>query len=264
MGRGLNPVEPASLIRCARPLASLLAAVAFAAAPGSAAPEAGATNAGATPPVAAIAPASLPAPHAPEAPAPAPAPPESARESGWALLRAEPPELVAALLEEKIALLDGPRGPHKHGGGMSHAYVVFEQPAARAFELLAETARQGEYREEIDRLATVATLPDGSIDEHAIRILFVEMVYRLRYHVDPVARRIAWQLDATFDNPVSSIDGFWEIYELGPSRSLGRFGTAVDVGDALPAWLEEAVTRKNLPNTLDGCRRWVDAGGEAP
>jgi hypothetical protein len=260
-------VKRASPLRFAVPLASLLAAGAFAAAPAAAAPEGGATSAGATPPVAAVVPATLPEPHLPEAPAPAPAPPQSAPappQSGWALLRAEPPALVAALLEEKIVLLDGPRGPHKHGGGMSHAYVVFEQPAARAFELLADTARQGEYREEIDRLETVARLPDGCIDEHAIRILFVELVYRLRYHVDPVARRIAWQLDATFENPLGGIDGFWEIYELGPSRSLGRFGTSVDVGSALPAWLEEAVTRKNLPNTLEGCRRWVDAGGEAP
>lgn len=184
--------------------------------------------------------------------------------SGWALLEAEPPELVERLFDQKVALLDAPRDPGEPGAGLSRAYVVFEQPAARVFELLAATSRQREYRDELERIGRVRELADGCVDEHAIRILFVEMVYRLRYRIDPVARRILWSLDPSFANPIRKIEGFWEVYELGPTRSLGRFGAAVDVGEALPAWIEEAVTRKNLPKTLEGCRRWVDADGVAP
>jgi len=44
-------------------------------------------------------------------------------------------------------------------------------------------------------------------------------------------------------------------------RTLGRFATAVDVGDALPAFLQEAVTRRTLARTLERCRRWVNADG---
>jgi hypothetical protein len=243
----------ASQRRGSQAVAAIAAAAAFASAGGAAAQQAGGAQAA---PIAAVAPRSVAEPLAPSEP--------TARGSGWALLDAEPPALVAKLLEEKVALLDAPRAPREPGGGLSRAYVVFEQPAARVFELLAETSRQREYRDELERIRTVQPLADGSIDEHAIRILFVEMVYHLRYRLDPAARRITWKLDPSFPNPMRNVEGSWEVYELGPARSLGRFGTAVDVGPALPAWLEEAVTRRNLPKTLEGCRRWIDAGGVAP
>jgi hypothetical protein len=173
------------------------------------------------------------------------------------LLGAEPPEVVARLLESGMLVLDRP-------GEFVHAYVVFDRPVDRVYELLSATSRQLEYRSEIDSLATVARTPEGPIDEHHLRIVFVEVSYRLRYRLDPVRRRIAWELDPDFPGPMRRVEGHWELFEMDAGRTLGRFATAVDVGDALPAFLEEAVTRRTLPRTLERCRRWVNADGARP
>ena len=173
------------------------------------------------------------------------------------LLGAEPPEVVEELLEAGSLVLDRP-------GDLVRAYVVFGRPVDRVYQLLSATSRQLEYRSELASLQTVARTPDGQIDEHHIRIVFVEVSYRLRYRLDPERRRIAWELDPDFASPMRRIEGSWELYEMDPSHTLGRFATAVDVGDALPAFLEEAVTRKTLPRTLERCRRWVNADGEEP
>jgi len=174
-----------------------------------------------------------------------------------AQLATEPPELVAKLLERGSLLLDRP-------GDFVHAYVVFERPVDRVYELLSATSRQAEYRSELASLETVARTPDGQIDEHRIRIVFVKVTYRLRYYFDPEGRRISWELDPDFESPMRRVEGYWELFEMDASRTLGRFATAVDVSEALPEFLEEAVTRKTLPGTLESCRGWVNADGEGP
>ena len=176
---------------------------------------------------------------------------------GQVLLRAEPAAVVRELLEEKLFVLDD-------AGEMVRAYVLFDRPVDRVFELLSQTARQGEYRSELEGLATVARLPDGHVDQHQIRILFVEMSYRVRYRLEPERRRITWELDPSFPNPMRRVEGSWELYAMDPSHTLARFATAVDVGEALPAFVEGAVTRRTLPRTLERCRLWVNADGVAP
>ena len=44
-------------------------------------------------------------------------------------------------------------------------------------------------------------------------------------------------------------------------RTLGRSGTSVDVGSAVPAFLQDWLTRKKLPQTMERVRLWVDSGG---
>ena len=173
------------------------------------------------------------------------------------LLGAEPPELVTELLEAGSLVLDRP-------GDTVSAYVVFDRPAARVYELLAATSRQREFRDELESVATVARTPEGPIDEHRIRIVFVELHYRLRYRLEPERRRIHWELAPGNAGPMRRVDGGWELYELAPDRTLARFATAVDVADILPGFVEEAITRRSLPRTLERCRLWVNADGGKP
>jgi len=176
---------------------------------------------------------------------------------GMRVLRGEPEAVVRALLDEKVLLMDG-------AGEVVRAYVLFDRPLDRVFELLADTDRQGEFRSELEDLATVAKLPDGHVDEYHIRILFVEVGYRLRYRLDPERKQIRWELDPSFENPMRRVEGSWELFAMEPTRTLGRLSTLVNVGDELPGFLQDQLTRTTLPRTLERCRRWVNADGAAP
>ena len=46
------------------------------------------------------------------------------------------------------------------------------------------------------------------------------------------------------------------------SRTLARFGTRVSVSKAVPGFLQNGITRKNVPETLENTRKWVDSGGQ--
>jgi hypothetical protein len=99
------------------------------------------------------------------------------------------------------------------------------------------------------------------LDEHHMKILFARVDYRLRHHFDWEGGRSWWELDPSFANDLSEVEGFWELHELDAARTLARFGSRVVVGPALPLWLQEVATRKNLPATLERARRWVDSNG---
>ena len=89
----------------------------------------------------------------------------------------------------------------------------------------------------------------------------LEIDYRVRTHYDYERSRIDWKLDPNFDNDLQDIEGYWELYELDENRTLGKFGTRVSVGQAMPIWLQDYATRKNVPQTMDRMRRWVDSDG---
>ena len=68
-------------------------------------------------------------------------------------------------------------------------------------------------------------------------------------------------LDPRFPNDVRFLEGYWELQAVDAEHTMGRTGTQVDVGQAMPAFLQDAATRNNLHDTLDRCRRWIDSDG---
>jgi hypothetical protein len=175
------------------------------------------------------------------------------------ILSRQPGALRERLEEEKVVILTP-----EAGAGVDHwvrALAIFERPREEVMHLIAQSARQIEYRPEITAIETVEHFPNGTVDEHYLRILFVKLTYRLRAQIDYAKGRAWWGLDERFANDLRRLDGYWEFYELGPARTLGAFGTVVDIGPALPGFLQDVATRKNVPQTVDRTRRWVDSNG---
>jgi hypothetical protein len=176
------------------------------------------------------------------------------------VLDGQAPEVVQGLQRNRVAILDD-------GGGAGAeslvvALVLFDQPRARVAGLLREAERQTEYRPELVAVRTVAAQDGQRVDEQRIRILFHEMVYRVRYLEDS-SGRLSWDLDRGFQNDLARMRGFWEFYEFeaDPGRTLGRFGSDVDVGRAVPRFVQNGLGRKTVVRYLENLRRWIDSGG---
>jgi hypothetical protein len=103
---------------------------------------------------------------------------------------------------------------------------------------------------------------DGElVVEQHLKLMFVPIVYRLRHRPDREAARISWQLDRSFESSLRNVEGYWELFGLEGGRTLGRFGSVVDVGPAVPRSLQDMLTRKTVERSVESCRRWVDSGG---
>ena len=181
-------------------------------------------------------------------------PPASAED----VLSRQPAGMRERLEHQKVVILTPEAGNADH---WVKALAIFERSRDEVMHLIAQSTRQIEYRPEITAISTVEHFPHGTVDEHQLRILFVKLTYRLRAQIDYAKGRAWWSLDERFANDLARLDGYWEFYELGPSRTLGAFGTVVDIGPALPGFLQDLATRKNVPQTVDHTRRWVDSNG---
>lgn len=177
---------------------------------------------------------------------------------GQAALAREPAALVEKLRSRHLVLLEEVQ---KDAGDLFVAYVLFDRPPARVYELLSDSQRQSEFRPDLNESRLVKKLPDGEIDEHHMRILFIDIVYRLRYSLEPARARIAWVTDPDFENSLRRVEGFWELYALEPAQTLGRFGTLVDVGPALPRSFQGSLTRRNILRNVENIRLWVESDG---
>ncbi len=177
------------------------------------------------------------------------------------ILASQPPELVERLFENQSVLLQEVGERDRMGGSFFLAFVIFQQPRSQVLRLLTQTSRHIEFRPEVEGIETIEWYEHGNLDEHRLKIMFMSIVYRLHNRWDVEAGRVSWQLDPDFDNDLRRVQGFWELYELDDDRTLARFGTIVDVGGALPGFLQDFVTRKNLPAAIERCRRWVDSNG---
>lgn len=181
-------------------------------------------------------------------------------ESASDVLANQPPELLERLEKNRVVVLEDV-SKDRDRANFTIAYVLFDKPAVEVMELVRQSWRQAEFRPELKSVEVIQKGELRRIDEHRIKILFSTIVYRLVYQQDPLTGRIEWSLDPDFDNGLSRLDGFWEIWELGDGRTLGRFGSVVDVGPFVPAFIQETMARRTVVQAITNCRRWVDSGG---
>ncbi len=182
-------------------------------------------------------------------------------QTGETILASQPVAIVDRLMEKSVIVLQEIREEGPLTGGSISSYVVFEQPIDRVYLLLAQSSRQVEFRPELTSIETVEMGSHGPIDEQRLKILFRRFVYRIEYRLSPEQHRIEWLLDERFDNDLAQVSGYWELYAMADERTLGRSGTSVDVGPTVPGFLQDWITRKNLPRTMDRVRLWVDSLG---
>ena len=185
-----------------------------------------------------------------------------ARPSAESVLEREPAALVDELSGEKIAVVQGGAGDGPESFVV--AYVLFERSHSDVLQLLKQAARQPEYRPELKSVKTVERLPDGRVDEQVLKIVFRKLRYRLQYSEDPDTGRLEWRLDPRFDNDLRKMEGFWELYAFAtdPARTLGRFGSSVDVGQGVPKFIQRGMGKKTVLRYVRNCRQWIDSNGE--
>jgi ribosome-associated toxin RatA of RatAB toxin-antitoxin module len=177
--------------------------------------------------------------------------------SAQALLAAQPEDVREELMEERLVLLPS-EGPPK---GQVEALVLFAHPPDKVWELLLQRERQKEYRPEITSLSIVERSADRVVEEQHLRIAFLDVAYRLEDRLDHATHTMTWQLDPNFESTLQHVSGYWELHPLDGGRTLARFGTRVSVSSAVPGFLQNGITRKNVPESLENTRQWVDSDG---
>jgi hypothetical protein len=178
--------------------------------------------------------------------------------SAQALLDSQPKDVVRKLMEERLVLMKTD-GSDK---GLVEALVLFSQPPEEVWPLLIQRERQKEYRPELTSVEIVKREENALVEEQHLKIAFLKVGYRLNDRFDPETRTLTFELDPSYESQLEHVSGYWELHALDGGRTLARFGTRVNVSSAVPGFLQNGITRKNVPDTLENTRQWVDSGGK--
>jgi len=185
--------------------------------------------------------------------------PDVAPANAEEILESLPPKLATRLDREHVVMLEGPGRGHRDD--MIHALVIFERPRNEVIRYLIQGPRQIEFRPELREARLVEEFDGGQVIHYEMRMMLMRIEYQARHGWDFETGQVWWSLDPSFDNDFAKLEGRWEVRALGPRRSLARFGTLIDVGSALPAFVQDMTTRSKLPEAMQNVRRWVDSGG---
>jgi hypothetical protein len=190
------------------------------------------------------------------------APPQRPASAEAWLARAGP-ALRAALERDQVAFPEP--GSLEPCTDLTPALVVFERPPEAVFALLLQSERQAEFLPQVSDVRPVSRAPEPHVDRHEVSILFQRIVYHVELRWSRAERRIWWRLAPAHDNDIRAVEGFWELLPLDGGRTLGVYGSFVDVGPVLPRRVEARLTRNNVREAIRALRAWVDgqdaAGG---
>lgn len=168
---------------------------------------------------------------------------------------------IANLEAGRIVVLKQDSGQGKDKKSLIKASILFDQPIDKVWELLKHTERQKEYLPHLREATIVSGNNDGNITEFMLRIAFFNVRYRVDHTFQNKTYQLTWHLDPNYKNDLKELYGYYHLYKVDDTHTLARYGSRVDVGILIPSFIEDYLTRKDLPTALGNVKKWVDSDG---
>jgi hypothetical protein len=141
------------------------------------------------------------------------------------------------------------------------AAMILNQPIDTAWALFRQTEKQEQYLSELIKCTRAEDHGNWDKMDFFVKILFVTIKYRDIHHYEPQNYYFYWALDPDFKNDLKQQEGFWRLYKLDAKRTLGRYGTIVQVSDLIPKSVMEVMTKQMLPKDMGAVKKYIDSGG---
>lgn len=172
------------------------------------------------------------------------------------------PTDITDLEHGRIVVLKQDSGEGKNKKSLIKASLVFNQPIDKVWVLLKQTDRQKEYLPHLKEAQLIKANNEGNITQFMLKIMFFNVRYRVDHKFENNKYRLTWHLDPNYKNDIKELYGYYQLYKIDGTHTLARYGSRVDVGLLIPTFIEEALTRKDLPTALGNVKKWIDSDGK--
>ena len=86
--------------------------------------------------------------------------------------------------------------------------------------------------------------------------LLITVVYHLKHYFNRATGTMTWELDRSKPNDIRDTTGSW-YFQPYKNGCIAFYSVTVDSGHAIPGWLEDYMTKRDLPNILRAVRTRV-------
>jgi len=188
------------------------------------------------------------------------------QDSAWAQIDPQvftglTPEEVSKVKAGEIVILKemGNEGADKTA--FIRAVLFFRQPVEKTWALITKSERQIEYLDHIDETKSIVSDSTGNITEFHLSFGFIKVKYRVK-HKYGLNHNMTWDLDPAFKNDVKELKGYWQFFRLDDNNCLARYGTRVKASPLIPTFVEEYMTKRDLPKALGNVKKWIESEGK--
>ena len=172
------------------------------------------------------------------------------------------PEQIERVKQGEMVILEEPAQEGQSDSRLIRCAMILDQPIDKVWELLIYTPNQEKYLSELNRAELVKRQEDQDFIIFYVKLLFISLDYQVNHHFEHDNYYMWWKLDPEYDNDLAHLEGYWRLYRIDENHTLARYGTKLVVADLIPNSIQEYLTRKNLPASLDATRKFINSGGK--
>ncbi|MCL4477654.1 MAG: hypothetical protein M1381_00935 [Deltaproteobacteria bacterium] len=142
------------------------------------------------------------------------------------------------------------------------ASLVINKPIEKVWRLIKCTECQAQYIPDLEESNLVNSYKNGNTVAFTVKALFFTIRYRVNHYFQDNDYRLTWKLDKSYKHDIKDLYGYWQFYKIDDDHTLARYGSKLDVGSFVPEFVENYLTRKDLPKALHAVKKWIESDGK--
>lgn len=183
----------------------------------------------------------------------------SAGEAAHVLAKMKPEE--RAKLEKTGTVVSSKLSSGGDIKGVINAYVIANQPKMRVWELLHEPSKQYTYLPRLEKAKTISKGENQELGWFQVKVSFVTIENQVDHRWWPEISRMAWGLHPEYDNDLRQQDGYYNLYAIDENTTLMELGTALETSALVPGFVQEYLTKTDLPEVMVAVKKYMDSNG---
>ena len=199
----------------------------------------------------------------------APIPTVNGQTEGARFIASLPAAERSALLRDTYVLIpstsdmESAQGDDDSVKGFIRALAIFEQPKQTAMNLMFEPEKLALFLSDLDAAKTVRREDGlGELTKFSVAFLWWDIDFWIQHWFYPELGRYEWFIDKKhFENDIEFNAGFWQLYALDATRTVGEYGVQVDTGIPIPRRMFERIQRRAIPGALDQFQKYINSNG---
>jgi uncharacterized membrane protein len=147
-------------------------------------------------------------------------------------------------------------------GARGKAWVVIDAAPDTCLNTLMKYEDAPTYMPRLKKVDIKKVTPDSWTLTQDVKVMLSTYTYTLDVTWNREKKTMAWVLDPKTTNDIKDTTGSWEFRPLPDNKTLLEYGITLDSGKAVPQFISDYMTQKDLPEVLLSFKRRVESGGK--
>ena len=149
------------------------------------------------------------------------------------------------------------------GRGHGQATILINAPLETCFTIFSALDRQSQYFPRKTKSEIVERQGNRILLRNEFDFYLARIEYYSLYTVDPRRHRFDFELDQSYPHNVDESAGYFQFEAVDERRTLFTYAaTKLDVGVAVPDFIKQYLTSRDLPALAVNVKKRIESGGQ--